>query len=204
MLNALEAVKAATLGQLEEPSRREALSLLDATNARAGFPAEVRKLLENAPALPPRQPSLFTRWAEALRASYVGVTERRWFVATIDAFFTFLALAAVLTVISLVLDGPGVVGFDEWASLISSMIANGCLIVGVVLLRRHQKLRAYQWFDRGLLISIFITQVFVFADEQLGGTIGLIIILIVWVLLRGAMRAERDRQAVDAADEHTG
>jgi len=103
-------------------------------------------------------------------------------------------------VISLVLDGPGVVGFTEWAAFISSMVANACLLVGVVLLRRHEKLRAYQWFDRGLLITIFVTQVFVFADEQLGGTVGLIVVLIVWIALRGAMRAERERQALEAAE----
>ncbi len=200
VLNALEAVKSAALGQLEEPQRREALALFDATKPDSEYADEVRRLLVNAPAQPARAPSVFTRGADRMRAWYERVTERRWFTVTIDAFFTFLAFGVILTVVSLVLDGPGVAGFTEWAAFISSMVANACLLVGVFLLRRHEKLRAYQWFDRGLLISIFVTQVFVFADEQLGGTVGLVVILIVWIALRGAMRAERERQAIAAAE----
>jgi len=199
-LNALEALKSAALGQLDEPGRREALALLDATEpARDGFAEEVRALLVNAPALPPSTPSLVARWSASLRRRYIELTERPRFVAVVDVLFTVFAMTAVATVIALAMDGPGIVGFEEWASLISSMVANACLIIGVVLLRRHQRLRAYHWFDRGLLISIFVTQVFVFAQEQLGGTIGLVIVLIVWVILRSAMRAEVERQATGAA-----
>lgn len=202
MLNALEAVKAAALGQLDEPGRREAVALFDATNPEASaFAAEVRALLDNAPALPPRQPSTFSRWSDAMRRSYFALTAKPWLVVAIDVLFSILAIGAILTVVSLVLFGTEAAGFDEWASLISALVANTCLLIGVVLLRRHQKLRAYQWFDRGLLISIFVTQVFVFADEQLGGMAGLVVILIIWVLLRGAMRAERERETIAAAAE---
>jgi hypothetical protein len=72
------------------------------------------------------------------------------------------------------------------------------------LLRRHERMHAYRWFDRGLLITIFVTQVFVFAEEQLGGTVGLVIILVVWVLLRGAMRAESDRLEMEGPEVEEG
>ena len=200
-LNALEAVKAAALGQLREPERRETLRLLDVTNPdTSAFVDEVRALLAHAPSLPPRRPSVVTRWADRAREWYLRLTEWPGFVVVIDVLFSFLALTAVVTVIAFVLDGPGVRGVDEWAALTSSLVANGCLLVGVFLLRSHDRMRAYRWLDRGLLISIFVTQVFVFADEQLGGTVGLLIVLIIWVLLRGAMRAEAERVAVEEAE----
>jgi hypothetical protein len=197
LLNALEAVKAAALGQLDEASRRRALSGLDATDESTGFAADVRTLLANAPSVPDRKESAATRATREMRRHYLALTARPGFVLVLDVFFTILAVVAVITVVGLAFDGPGVVTFNEWASLISSMIANACIIVGVVLVRRHERMRAYQWFDRGLLITIFVTQVFVFAEEQLGGTVGLVITLVVWVLLRGAMRAESDRQEID-------
>jgi hypothetical protein len=49
-----------------------------------------------------------------------------------------------------------------------------------------------------------VTQVFVFAEEQLGGTVGLVIILVVWVLLRGAMRAESDRLEMEGPEVEEG
>ena len=204
MLNALEALKSAALGQLDEPARREALELFDTTQPDSdGFAGEVRALLVDAPALPASTPSLVARWTGSLRRRYIDLTERPQFVAVVDVLFTVLAVIGVVTVIALSLDDRGIVGFEEWAALISSMVANACLVIGVVLLRRQQRLRAYQWFDRGLLISIFVTQVFVFAQEQLGGTIGLIIVLVVWVILRGAMRAERDREVMDAVEHRS-
>ncbi|MEX2255258.1 MAG: hypothetical protein WEC34_07460 [Acidimicrobiia bacterium] len=196
VLNGLEALKAAALGRLPEPERREALALLTATNANSGFAGEVRALLEKAPSLEPREPSLVVHWAESLRDRYLDLAQHPRFIALIDVLFTFFAVTALLTVLSLALDGPGVVTFTERAGLLSSMVANACLIIGVVvLLRTHDRLRAYRWFDRGLLITIFVTQVFVFAEEQLGGTVGLLLTLMVWGLLRGAMSAERGREA---------
>jgi hypothetical protein len=121
-------------------------------------------------------------------------------VDLVSVLFTLFALVALGTVLSLAIDGPGVVTFTEWAGLVSSMAANACLLAGVVLLRTRGRLEAYQWFDRGLLISIFITQIFVFAEEQLGGTVGLVVLLAVWILLRSAMRAERERAVLGAAD----
>jgi hypothetical protein len=193
VLNALEALKSAALGQLDEPARREALALLQSTNPGDGFAGEVRALLEHAPSLPTRAPSAPVRWAASLRERYLALTQHPRFVDLVDIGFTILAVTAVVTVLSLTLDGPGIVRFTEWAGLISSMVANACLLVGVVLLRTRGRLAAYEWFDRGLLISIFVTQVFVFADEQLGGAVGLCIVPAVWILLRGAMRAERER-----------
>jgi hypothetical protein len=198
VLNALEALKAAALGQLDEPARREALGLLEATNPDTGFAAEVRALLGRAPSLPTRSPPAATRWAASLRHRYLGLARHPRFVDLVSVLFTLFAVVALGTVLSLALDGPGVVTFTEWAGLVSSMVANACLLIGVVLLRTRGRLEAYEWFDRGLLISMFITQIFVFAEEQLGGTVGLVILLAVWILLRGAMRAERERAALDA------
>jgi cytochrome c oxidase subunit IV len=197
-------VKSAALGQLDDASRRRALNGLEATNEDSGFAADVRTLLANAPSVPDRKESTATRAARELRRHYLALTARPGFVLTLDVFFTILAVGAILTVLGFVFDGPGVVTFDEWAALISSMVANACIIVGVFLLRRHERMRAYRWFDRGLLISIFVTQVFVFAEEQLGGTVGLVVVLVIWVLLRGAMRAESDRLEMEGLEREEG
>ena len=167
ILNALEALKAAALGQLDEPARRAALELLAATNPADGFAGEVRALLEHAPSVPTRLPSRPARWAASLRRRYLALAQHPAFVDWIGVLFTLFAVTAVVTVLSLHLDGRGVVGFTEWAGLISSMVASACLLIGVVMLRTRGRLVAYDWFDRGLLISIFVTQIFVFAQEQL-------------------------------------
>ena len=78
-------------------------------------------------------------------------------------------------------------------------VVAGALIVTGALLLHHSRAEAYRWFDRGLLVHLYVVQIFVFAEEQLAGTVGLIVILVAWTLLRSAMRAERDREAMELA-----
>ena len=40
---------------------------------------------------------------------------------------------------------------------------------------RHHRLSAYRWFERGMLVQIFVTQVFEFAQQQLAGVFGLVV-----------------------------
>jgi len=197
MLNALEALKAASLGQLDEPGRRAALELFDSTHPVGPFAVKVRALLDDAPALPPREPSFLSRQTQAMRARYLAITDHPKFPTAVDVLFIAFAAVVVLDVITLDLDGPGIVTFAERASLVSSLIAATFIVIGALLLH-HSRPEAYRWFDRGLLVQIFVVQIFVFAEEQLAGTIGLIVALVAWSLLRSAMRAERDRAAMAA------
>jgi len=70
------------------------------------------------------------------------------------------------------------------------------MLVGVVRLP-HSRVVAYRWFERGVLVQIFVTQVFEFAQEQLAGVLGLVFNLLLWVSLRSMIRAEVDRQLVE-------
>jgi hypothetical protein len=47
-----------------------------------------------------------------------------------------------------------------------------------------------------VLVSIFVTQVFLFADRQLAGVLDILVTLAVWVALSSAMRLERLARAV--------
>jgi hypothetical protein len=195
MLNALEALKSAALGQLDEPSRREALELFDQTKPTGPLAERIRALLDDAPALPPRDPSLPTRLASDARAWYLRITGHPVFPTTVDLLFISLAAITVFDVVALGLDGPGIVTFAERVTLFSSLVAAALIVVGAVLLVRSRPL-AYRWFDRGLLVQLFVVQIFVFAEEQLAGTIGLVVTLAAWALLRTAMRAEDERAAM--------
>ncbi len=44
-----------------------------------------------------------------------------------------------------------------------------------------------------------MTQVFIFNQHQLGGLLGLVWTIAAWLLVRSAMRAERERSSLEAA-----
>ena len=196
--NAVEAVKAAWLGTLDEPTRQRALALLRETGATGPIPAQLATMLAATRATKPRAPGRLTVLAAAARARYVAWSGRPAFSIWVDAAFVVLGATGVAKVVALALDGPGIATFPERLTVIASAISWCCYAIGAALLRRGRD-RAYRWFDRGLLVDIFVTQVFVFAEEQLAGTLGLAVSLSVWIILRSAMTVERDRTALAAA-----
>ncbi len=67
------------------------------------------------------------------------------------------------------------------------------MIVGAGLLHQS-RLRAFRWFEASLLVAIFITQVFLFADRQLAGILNLAATLVVFIALRAIIRFETASQ----------
>ena len=80
VLNGLEALKAAALGELGEPKRNAAVALLDETGADTPLAHQVRALLADERDLPDPAPGRWSRWGSAVRARYLGLAEHRWFV----------------------------------------------------------------------------------------------------------------------------
>ena len=58
---------------------------------------------------------------------------------------------------------------------------------------------AYRWLEASILVSILITQVFLFHEAQIEATSDLVITLAFWFLLRAAMAVEDETPEPDAA-----
>jgi hypothetical protein len=196
VLNGLEALKAASTGSLNDTRRLSAIALIEETKATGAIADQVVSLLRDAPALPARSPTALGRFGTALRARYRGWTERRWFTRLVSSLLVLLAIATVLSAVGLAFDSGQLRGFIEWALVVSSFVSGAFYIVGAVTLRRS-RLEAYTWFDRGLLVDILVTQVFQFAQEQLAGISGLVGTIVLWVMVRSAIKAERERESLD-------
>jgi hypothetical protein len=196
VLNALDALKSAAIGELSEPRRAEAMTLLRRTGSADPLAVQVQGLLADATNLPDPSPNRFERWGTSVRAWYLGLTDRRWFVQVITWWFVIIGSAQLIAAVGVVFDDTIIKGFVDWATIISSGVSGALIVVGVVRLRHH-RLEAYRWFERGILVQIFVTQVFEFASEQLTGVFGLVFNILIWVALRSMIRAEVDRQLVE-------
>jgi hypothetical protein len=196
VLNGLEALKSAAVGELSDPRRAAALTLLDQTGADDALARQVRSLLADETCLPAPNPNRFERWGRAARAWYLGLARHRWFGRVVTWWFAVYAVAAVAAAVLLGLDHNAIKGFEEWAVTLSSVVAGLLMLVGLVRLR-HSRLAAYRWFERGILVQIFVTQVFEFAQEQLAGVLGLVVNLVLWISLRSMIRAEVEQELVE-------
>ena len=193
VLNGLEALKAAALGQLADPKRNEAVALLDETGAGSPLAHQVRTLLADAPGLPDPAPSRWSRWGSAVQVAYLELAAHPWFVRAATWWFGFLGVASVVGVVVLGFDHSEIRGFEEWAVTISGAVAGALMFVGLLRLR-SDRIAAYRWFERGVLVQIFVTQVFEFAQEELAGVAGLAFNIAMWLALRAMIRAEVERR----------
>lgn len=221
LVNAMELTANAGIRDMTVSEQRRALALLERADQDDPLVEPVRKMLESAPVRPDHEPSLATRIFEGARDRYYHLTEKPWFVRVITIVFVFWALATiaeivgVLTTLGAHLTGQNVVrivgpitsksghyGFIRTANLGASIVSGAFAVWGLVLLRRHHRLAAYEMFERALLVSLFLVQVFVFLESQFGACIGFLSSLLLLVTVRFMQRSEREREALGWSSVH--
>ncbi len=79
--------------------------------------------------------------------------------------------------------------FVYWALFVCSSISAVFIISGIVFMP-HSRLRAYQMYQRGVLVSILLTQVFAFYEYQFFALIGLFINILILMALRFMIHRE--------------
>jgi len=198
--NALESLKLAAVGLLDDVRRREALERFDEVGPTGDFAAQVHQLLGNAPASPARPPGWWRRFQVRARAWYVAWSHRRSFEIVIEVFFFMLAASTLGGAIGVSVDGAGITKPSEKVATIAATIAGIFVVIGIVRLRRN-RLAALRWFDRALLIWILVVQVYEFRQQQFAAVLGLAVDLFIWAMVRSAITIEEQRlhSGADAA-----
>jgi hypothetical protein len=218
LVNVVELVKEAALGDMDEASRQRALALLADADQSDPLVDSLRTMLERVPSRPTRAPSRVTRLARRARAWYFGLVERPIFDRLLVAFFTVWALASLMQIVALIVwDTAGLgrievfrigalitnnplgeneVAFLEWLDLAASLVATGFVVTGLFRINRGRRAGAYAMFERALLVAIFFTQVFAFVHSQFAAVFGLVVDIALFVAVRGILT---NQLAVEAA-----
>jgi hypothetical protein len=149
----------------------------------------MRALLRTLEAIPNPEPPWVTRRALALRDWYFGLIARPRFTRFVGWVFALWALGSLTQILSLV-EGRDVT-FVHVASMCSSAVAGVLVLAGALKLREGDRVAAYRRFDRALLVSIFVTQIFAFVESQFAAAFGLGIDILLLVTLRAMQRGER-------------
>lgn len=193
LANAIEFVKEAALRDLDESERRRALQLLDAADQADPMVAPLREVLHRADSAPAREPVALERAIFRLRDRYRRAVQRPRFRVVIALVFCGLAAASLVEVVTLAASTGDRqhLSFIELASIASSLVSGAFAGLGVFRLRDRDRLEAYRMFERSVLVSIFVTQVFAFAKSEFSAVFGLGVYLLLWTTLRYAIGLER-------------
>lgn len=211
IVNALNELKEIPSGTLDQSDKDRAINYLYESGASGEFIDSVKKIFSNAQVASPRKPGRYTRIKKFLSAHYENLTRYRFFNLGLILFFVLEFAVTITYIISLTfLIGIGwdrlsgvemieevnhrlmTLSFIEIAEFFSSLLSGLFVFAGIYLLRKS-RLRAYIMFKRSVLVSIFLTQFFLFYKEQFSAMTGLLFNILILVALEFMIDREKER-----------
>jgi hypothetical protein len=211
--SALDVFTDATCREFNEREKRQALRLLDGIDHHP-LAGPLRTLIQQAPAGPELPPSRFARWSHAARGRYDRWSRQRWFrrlvIGVMATYATLMGLLVLLVAAAGIADLLGVgkleldFTFAQACETISEAVSGWLVIIGLVRLVRGHTLSAYRWFDRALLVQIFVGQVFAYIDESFSATWGFLVCIALLVSVRFMAREEHRLEAERGAPAPLG
>jgi hypothetical protein len=193
--NAIELLGEASTGPFHVGSRERALRLLAEVPDSNPLRGPLVALLDGIEAVPDPNPPWYRRAGAAVARRYEGWARAGWFHGLVVCVFVVWATAGIITIVGLVLGGEGdsvgELSFLNVASLCSTTVSTAFVVVGLLTLLRGERLEAYTWISRALLVSIFITRVFSFVESQFGAVFGLAVDVLLLISIQLMAREER-------------
>ncbi len=212
LANAVQEVLEVVRGDLDGREQARALAYLERADQGPSLTRHLRTVLQEAELVPVRRDHALARGAQAALAHYRRAATSRWFTRGLVAFFVarfvwdigrVLVLARLLPPSSerwLEVPLVGPLPWDtaefavvQWLQLGSSLLAGAFVATGVAAVFRD-RLRGLRRFQQSVLVSLLLTQVFVFYQVEWLGLIGLGFNLLVFFALRFASEQEQARR----------
>lgn len=215
LLNALRVIEEVVVRDLDVDERRRAEDYLKAGESSNHLHSALQQVLRHAVTVTPRQPGWIERTKTFIANLYRAAARQWWFPFGVIAFFLAqLGIQLLYAFILVFIIGLGwneifdfklinrvVVNFlhltfVDWIEIGFSLLSGALVLWGIVCMRRS-RLKAFVWFERSVMISILITQVFAFYKEQFSGLLGLVLNIAVLFAVRFAIEQEHARESAN-------
>ncbi|MFN2382684.1 MAG: hypothetical protein ABR559_00305 [Gemmatimonadota bacterium] len=211
LVNALRELGEAARHDLDPAEKARAVRYLEQSEFGHPLVAALGPALAGLAPIPLPAPSRFARARARLRALYLWSVRVPGFERLLTAFFIFQLLVKLAYGVVLVL----LVGFGweqiltvrlvgrlvgrlqnlsvaGWTELLASGLAGVFVLFGVLRIRRS-RLAAYLMFERAILTSLLLVQVFGFYREQFAALVELTFNLVILAALKYGVGVERER-----------
>lgn len=213
--NAAELVAKAAQRTYTAADRRRVLALLDGVDERQPLAEPLRRLAGELEVTPERPPGRLARLVAGGRERVDRLTAAALFARVMGVIFLLWGVISAVGVVALVAglglalggaregfvsDALSELRFANVAPLISGVVSSILVLVGVVRLRRHNRLGAYRAFEQALLVSILITRVFVFVESQFSAVVGAAVDILLLLAVRRLADSERRHPSAEAEE----
>lgn len=219
LMNAIHELEEVAYLDLDVEEKGKIISYLAKCDPSDPLVTELKGALDKIELVPVPEASLYIRVRNCLTSFYRDVATTNWFKWVIISFFSiqvlfnlfYVFVLVVLKMLNWNVLNVGIIArlagelqmitFYDYAYLISSLLAAGLALWGLLLFIKS-RLSAFKMFERSVMVSLFLTQIFIFFQAQFWGLAGLIIYLLVYVALR--FMIDRETRTVGEYAESTG
>jgi hypothetical protein len=214
LINAIEGLKDLALKDLDEGGKKKAIGYLNRSNPLDPLVISTRNLLLNTEATTNPRPGMYARLKLYINELYLTVIGKRAFTASVIIIFLLkLVITTSAIIFYIFFWGLGWerilnssifshiakrfydISFVDWAEILSSLASGIFVFIGIYYIRKS-KVTAYQMFERSILISIFLTQVFIFYKEQFAALLGLAINILFFVVIKFMIEREKSEAKI--------
>src|SRR5579884_3377095 len=195
LTNALYLLAQDAPGGLSEEDKNEILWLLRAYDAHDARLHSLTDTVEQSPVVPPAKAGILDRMVSSMRNLSVSLAHSPYFAGIVSSCFIVYALLFTGVMIFGMMHVGQLVASKLTQSIVqigllgSSIVSSIMIVIGVFILPKSP-LQAYSWFKRAILVSIFLTQVFLFYTQQLLALGSLLLNLLVLVALNTLIAAQ--------------
>jgi len=187
-VNALEMIKEAVLHDFDPEEKRKAVEFLKKSDPNDPIIKVLNITITQIDALPQKKIWFITKFRNRIRHYYVKIIKSRRFARFIIAFFVIASILNIIVVATKIIPKPS---FTHLGILFSSSVSGFFVILGIYFITRRRRLTAYEMFKIAVLISIFLTQFFLFFEERLPAIIRFTISIIIWSVLQNLIYQEK-------------
>jgi hypothetical protein len=198
------------LGQAKPADVERALARLRRWRGQGPVPDALETLLlHSVPVVD--QPTWFGRVVTTAHDLFERFIDWRWLQRALIGYFVFDAILSLLFAVAFVGDGGDSLrealanlSSPDLAYPFSVLLSTVLMVVGLVLLGLHARPAALRWLRASVLVSILLTQVFLFFESQLAALGGLTVDLVALSTLNALLAREPAKLDPGIPSEKTG
>jgi hypothetical protein len=191
LVNAIEMIKESAINDFDEEEEKRAVEYLRHCDQNNPIVKALKRLLTQLEIEENPPPGIVTKFRRVLRIQYYRIAQAGFIINVVIIFLVIQTVATITQVSAVSLNHP-VLNFSEWGQLYSSILAGAFVVFGLLALR-FSRVEAYRFFRISVLVTILLTEFFVFMHLGWYTIIGLLINVFTLFVINYAMIRDKKK-----------
>jgi hypothetical protein len=164
LVNALGMVTEAVLNELDDEEKKRALLYLKKSNPNDPLVKALKGFFAEVQSIPVPPPSLFNRIRHFTLMIYIKLTQSKLLNKLVVTILLLQSLSSIAS-LALMYYTKQSLSFIQTGELAASLLSGFFVIVGIIVMQKSKE-KGFRIFKIAVLVSLLITQFFIFYSEQ--------------------------------------